>query len=324
MNVLITGGAGFVGRHITKKLCDIGYDVTVVDNLISESAQHPKSWMKHLKPTRPFKFFEQDTRLFFNNCDEKFDLVIHLAAIVGGRLTIEFSPLQVAEDLSLDAQMFNWATKTKPGKIVFFSSSAAYPIKYQTREFYQSLKEDLINFNDDMIGKPDLTYGWAKLTGEYLAKLAYDRCGLNTVCFRPFSGYGEDQHLNYPFPSILQRVLNSDGQSPITVWGSGDQVRDFIYIDDCVDGMLQIMDKIDDGSAVNLGSGIPTSFKDLIRSMNKVIHGNWDVEFNALMDKPEGVFYRSCDPSMMFEHGFKPTYTLEDGIIRCIELLKDR
>jgi len=67
------------------------------------------------------------------------------------------------------------------------------------------LKEDMISFEGD-IGMPDMTYGWAKLTNEYLAQLAYQKHGLKSVCYRPFSGYGEDQDDAYPFPSICRRV----------------------------------------------------------------------------------------------------------------------
>jgi len=317
MNVLITGGAGFVGRHFTKAMADMGYDVTIVDNLVSESAAHPTEWMPHLKPKRPINFIHKDAREFFYGPTDTFDIVVHLAAIVGGRLTIEYAPLQVAEDLSLDACMYNWAVKAKPKKIVFASSSAAYPIKFQTRENFQPLSEKLINFNDDMIGRPDLSYGWAKLTGEYLAKLAYERNGLNTVCFRPFSGYGEDQHTNYPFPSILRRVMAYNGQDPIDVWSTGEQVRDFIYIDDCVKGMLHIMDQVNNGDAVNLGSGIPVSFRDLIRTMGDILLQAEDIPINPMLDKPEGVFYRLSDPTIMESFGFKPETTLAAGIQRC-------
>jgi GDP-L-fucose synthase len=302
-------------------MTDTGYDITAVDNLISESALHPDAWPSHLQPNRKFEFIEEDARSYFTTCKEKFDIVIHLAAIVGGRLKIENAPLQVAEDLSLDAEMFNWVSKYSPEKLVFFSSSAAYPISVHSRENHVILREDVINLGGHEIGKPDLSYGWAKLTGEYLAKLAYERCGIKSVCFRPFSGFGEDQHTNYPFPSILKRCLAYDG-NPITVWSTGEQSRDFIYIDDCVDGMLHMMDQIEDGSAVNLSTGRPTSFLDLIRIMCKRIHGVDDVEFNRLLDKPEGVFYRVGDTQLQRSLGFKEKYSLEEAIDRSTELIE--
>ncbi len=94
----------------------------------------------------------------------------------------------------------------KPAKTLCFSSSAAYPIKYQREGDYVLLREDMIGFDDD-IGMPDMSYGWAKLTCEYLARLAYEKHGLKSVCYRPFSGYGEDQDDSYPFPSICKRAL---------------------------------------------------------------------------------------------------------------------
>lgn len=322
MNVLITGGCGFVGRHVTKKMSDMGYDITIVDNLVSESSLPPEKWMKHLKPTRKVKWINDDARKFFQTSKNKYDIVIHLAAIIGGRLKIENAPLQVAEDLSLDAEMFNWVSRYTPEKVVFFSSSAAYPINLQTRQNKTILTEEMINLDGYEIGKPDLSYGWAKLTGEYLAKLAYQRCGIKSVCFRPFSGFGEDQHNNYPFPSILNRCLNYNGE-PITVWSTGEQVRDFIYIDDCVDGMLKIMDHVEDGSAVNLSTGVPTSFLDLISKMCKIFHNVDNVKFNRLLDKPEGVFYRVGDTSLQRKFNFEPNFSLDDAIIRCGNFIKE-
>ena len=105
----------------------------------------------------------------------------------------------------------------------------------------------MISFESDL-GMPDMSYGWAKLTHEYLAQLAFQKHGIKSVTYRPFSGYGEDQDKAYPFPSICKRVLDNLGAKRLTVWGTGEQMRDFIHIDDCVNGVLATMDKIDDGS----------------------------------------------------------------------------
>jgi len=130
---------------------------------------------------------------------------------------------------------------------VYLSSSAAYPIKHQRHDHFELLTEDLISFESD-IGMPDLTYGWAKLTGEYLALLAYERHGIESAVYRPFSGYGEDQDDAYPFPSICKRAIECRNDSSMTVWGSGLQMRDFIHIDDCVAGILPTMDALNGDS----------------------------------------------------------------------------
>ena len=109
MKILITGHMGFVGKYFMEKYSS--HDILGID--IKEG---------------------NDCRDFFKSSNEYFDLVIHLAAIVGGRATIEGSPLSVATDLSIDSELCQWAIKNKPGRIVYFSSSAAYPIEYQ--QFY--------------------------------------------------------------------------------------------------------------------------------------------------------------------------------------------
>jgi len=94
--------------------------------------------------------------------------------------------------------MFNWAVNTKQKKIIYYSSSAAYPVKLQRKPY--KLKEFDINLND--VRNPDFTYGWTKLTGEILAQFARKQ-GIDVYVFRPFSGYGEDQDLTYPFQVLL-------------------------------------------------------------------------------------------------------------------------
>eukprot|EP01134_Creolimax_fragrantissima_P003380 CFRG3380T1 len=317
---LVTGGAGFVGRHLCHRLVNQGYEVTCVDNLMSESAHPPKTWPEHLSPYRTkkisalFHFVHQDCREYFKtpqSCIE-WDYVFHLAAVVGGRESIEKKPLAIAEDLAIDSTMFHWASSlvNKPGRIVFFSSSAAYPIQFQAADDNQRvLEEGMISF-DTNIGLADLTYGWAKLTGEYLSRLAHSSYGLNVVCYRPFSGYGEDQDPCYPFPGILQRIMREDGET-LSIWSNS--VRDFVYIEDCIDCVLQTMDSVNDGTALNIATGVATDFKTLAKMMLKQC-GKPDREVSVLTDKPKGVYYRVGDPTLASKNGFTFTTDLERGI----------
>ncbi|MFN7926783.1 MAG: NAD-dependent epimerase/dehydratase family protein [Blastocatellia bacterium] len=108
----------------------------------------------------------------------------------------------------------------------------------------------MIDFENDQLGMPDMTYGWSKLTGEFLARHAAAKYGLDVVIYRPFSGYGEDQDFSYPFPSVVRRV--GSGEAPIIVWGSGDQLRDFIYIEDAVEAVFASAHAMPTGTALNL------------------------------------------------------------------------
>jgi nucleoside-diphosphate-sugar epimerase len=309
MQILITGGSGFVGRHFVKKLDNGSNEITVVDNLITGGGGLPtQEWI--FPPSKNVNFIFEDCRKYFSQVRATFDLVIHLAAVVGGRLTIERNPLAVAEDLSIDADFWKWAVSSSPGRIITFSSSSAYPVSLQETAS-SKLKESDINFSSTL-GMPDLTYGWAKLTNEYLGLLASEKYGLKVATYRPFSGYGEDQSLDYPFPSICKRAVEQHGSEFFEVWGSGLQSRDFVHIDDIVDGVMETYMKIEDGSALNLCSGILTTFIDLAKLACSSVGYNPKVSGNVNL--PEGVFSRVGDPTRMESFGWCPTISLRDGV----------
>lgn len=282
MKILITGHKGFCGRHFVQALT--GHEIVGVD--LKEG---------------------NDCRDFFKTDNRVFDLVVHLAAIVGGREKIEQEPLAVATDLSIDAEMFNWAIRTGQKKIVYYSSSAAYPINLQNQPY--KLKETDIDLRE--IKNPDFTYGWAKLTGEMLAGFAR-RQGINVYVFRPFSGYGEDQDETYPFPALLKRI--KERQNPFEIWGDGEQVRDFIHIDDIVQATLKIID-LDIQEPVNLGMGIPTSFNQLAELMFQL--ANFYPKIKYLPEKPVGVAYRCGDNRKMLKF-YKPSITLRQVIAKAL------
>lgn len=321
--ILITGGAGFVGRRFCRRFLDAGHEVHCVDPIAPDTGGiDPDAGWPLFSPRdfERFRFFREDCRPWFRqHADDHYDYVLHLAAMVGGRAMIENKPLAVADDLSIDAEYWQWAERARPDKTLCFSSSAAYPVAYQREGDYRLLTEDMIKFDGD-IGMPDMTYGWAKLTCEYLARLAFEKHGLESVCYRPFSGYGEDQDDTYPFPSIVKRAIEKAGEPVLTVWGTGDQMRDFIHIEDCVDGVLSTMDRIDDGEALNLSTGIYTSFKDFAREAAAAV--GYHPEVIGLSAQPSGVFARAGDTARQKSLGFHPTIPFSQGIIRMVSHLQ--
>lgn len=276
MNILITGHKGFVGKYFWKKLDNVKNNLTGID--IKEGI---------------------DCRDFFKKSDTQFDLVIHLAAIVGGRETIEGKPLAVADNFSIDAEFFQWCLKTKPKKIVYFSSSAAYPTYYQVEGNERKLREDMADFSS----KPDMTYGWSKMIGEYLASFVD-----NVYIFRPFSGYGSDQDLNYPFPMYVKRAVEK--QNPFEVWGNGKQTRDFIHINDIVDAVLTSLNNPPNGP-INLGTGMSTSFLELAQMCMDTV--GYKGQIITKPEKPIGCMHRVSDNSKMLFF-YTPKISLEQGI----------
>ncbi len=283
MKILITGNRGFVGRHFSYALRD--HNITNVD-IVDGS----------------------DARDFFRRDDTYFDLVIHLAAVVGGRLTIEGSPLSLAVDLSIDAEMASWAMRNRPGHILYFSSSAAYPVELQTLELKRMLTENDINLRD--IRRPDMTYGWAKLTGEMLCEHLRQE-GLTVTVLRPFSGYGESQSLDYPFPSFMERAANKE--DPFIIWGSALTTRDWIHIEDIVEASL-LLASSRMSININLSTGRPTTFMELFYLVTTQMQYKPRIEVDE--GAPKGVAYRVGNPALLKSLGFVPKVSLEVGVSR--------
>lgn len=293
---LVTGSAGFVGRHMCRALDAAGYHVTGIDLVDGNNALDL------------FRLVADDRLAAWRP-----DLVVHAAAVVGGRTMIDGRPLELAAiDLELDAGLWRWAQVARPGRVVYLSSSAAYPVHLQRHAAGgRRLVEHDIDHRGAVLGMPDATYGLVKLVGERLALEAAGD-GLRCTVVRPFSGYGPDQALDYPFPSFIDRARRK--ADPFEVWGDGRQVRDFVHIDDVVVGILELVDLGVDGP-VNLGTGRATSFLDLADMVTEAA-GYWP-DISTRPEQPTGVDYRVADPSLMSTF-YEPRIDLEQGIAEAL------
>lgn len=289
MKALVTGDRGFVGRHMVTELKSRGWDVYGIDLRDGDDAVS--------------YFMDRDYV-------ERFDLVVHCAYLVGGRKRLNSETMDLSKNLILDASMFDWALRTEQGAVLYFSSSAAYPIVLQDNWDYYDLKEENINLNK-LPYQPDANYGWAKLMGERLAR-DYSLQGGRVHVVRPFSGYGKDQSLDYPFPSIIKRAKEGD----LTVWGPKGQTRDWIHISDVVDGALEVYAQ-DVREPINLCTGVGTEMGDLMAMAHGVANNRVWQPYKAavkyLVDKPTGVFYRVGDPTKM-KQIYEPKITIEEGV----------
>lgn len=325
---LVTGSAGFIGRHMARELESRGYNVETVDIAYREL----------VLPT-------DDAHWHFRHSTVVYDLVVHCAYHVGGRAAIDGTNLNFMKNVQLDSAMFEWAVRTKQKRVLYFSSSAVYPVAFQTQEYvtdphndawyndrnWRQLHEDQVDISlnnyvvidwDVYAGPaPDANYGFAKLVGERLAEDAR-RNGLRVSVVRPFSGYGEDQDLNYPFPSIVSRARQGD----LSVWGPPGQARDWIYVDDVVKGALAVVEA-GTKEPVNLCTGVATEMGELAESIAAEAHLFDCMKYPGinprrdkvtyLEDKPTGVFYRVGDPTRMLQY-YTPQVSLEDGILRAL------
>lgn len=287
MRVLLTGNRGFVGRHLHAAMDERGWDVTGIDLVDGVDA---------------LDFFRGETA--------RFDLAVHCAAIVGGRASIDGSPLGVATNMALDSWYMRWLVKARVPRAVYFSSSAAYPVYLQEKgPTTWRLQED--DIAREHLELPDATYGWAKLTGERLARYA-EAEGCRILVPRPFSGYGEDQDQAYPFPAFAARARRRE--DPFTIWGDGSSARDWVHIDDVVGAVLALLDA-DVTGPVNIGTGRATSFDELARLMTAAAGYKPELRYEATA--PQGVHTRVCDPSLL-QQWFEPKVSLEEGVRRAV------
>jgi nucleoside-diphosphate-sugar epimerase len=288
VKVLITGSMGFLGSHFVERLIRDGHDVDHIDI----EAPSPK-----------------DARLWFRYGGQRFDLVIHCAAVSPHRAAIDGDAVTVgAGNLALDAALFDWAARTRPGRVVYFSSSAAYPTYLQTGEFGE-LEESVLREHP---GEPDAIYGWVKLTGERLAD-AYRQAGGKVTVVRPFSGYGADQSADFPFGAFRDRALARE--DPFIIWGTGEQVRDWVHVSDVVGATLAAVEQGVDGP-LNVCTGVGTSLRELAEMF--CAQAGYRPAFQTRPDAPSGVAYRVGDPTRLREV-YEPRVSLAEGVKRALE-----
>lgn len=292
MRALVTGSAGFVGRHMIDELDRRRWDTAGIDIVDGFDALD-----------------------YFRTGTGRWDLVVHAAASAPHRAAIDGEHQHMARNLQLDAAMFEWAVRTGQGRVLYLSSSAAYPIAQQTGPGWGRLREDDIDLT--YAREPDAVYGWTKLTGERMAAEAR-KAGLPVTVVRPFSGYGEDQSENFPFRALIERARRRE--DPYVIWGSGDQVRDWMHIDDVVGAALavvqaQVVLEADPAEPVNLCTGIGWSMAELARIACGQV--GYQPRFEYLADKPAGVAYRVGDPSRL-NHHFQAKIGLAEGVARAL------
>lgn len=300
---LVTGSAGFVGRHMAAELERRGWAVIEVD--IDDRAGGEDA----------LDLFRQDYT--------RYSLVVHCAARAPHRAAIDGQPAVMSYNLQLDSAMFEWAVRTKQNRVLYLSSSAAYPVgpqaghvRYRMHELdldpMASISTELLQAIGSMGPLlPDAGYGWTKLTGERMATLAATT-GLAVHVVRPFSGYGEDQGTDWPFGAFVDRARRRE--SPFTIWGDGTQVRDWIHIDDVVNGALAVVDA-DERRPVNLCTGHGTSMLELAQMMCH--EAGYAPRFDLKRDAPTGVAYRVGDPTR-FHLLYQPKVTLQESVARTL------
>lgn len=294
--VFITGWAGFVGRHLTTYFNEMGWEVAGCD----------------LEDFYQTDMLEVMTNKFRADSFTRYDLVIHCAFNVGGRAEIDGVNTHVAKNLELDGRFFDWVVRTKQPRVIYYSSSAAYPVYLQKWRGASKLSEHHIDLLAPDL--PDAAYGWAKLTAETVLVPMARAHGVNVQVLRPFSGYGFDQHINYPFPAIMFRASAHENGKNFEVWGPERQARDWIHIDDVV-AASYIIGTEGDNETVNLCTGVKTEFGTLAQMFLDKFGKDGRITFNT--SQPTGVLVRVGNPAHML-NWYTPKISIDEGVSRAV------
>lgn len=312
--VLVTGGVGFIGSHLSRRLLDLGAKVVVFDNLSTGRKENLAGCLDF----KNFDFFQGDVnqreQIAHVFSHEKIDYVFHAAAVVGVK-RVEEDPLSVLRDVDGIRNILELAHAHNVKKVVFCSSSEAYgePMTLPERE------DGPINPN------PRDPYALVKLQGENLVRIYAEKMGLPGCSLRYFNVYGPRQESSaYGFVTgiFINQVLG--GETP-TIFGDGAQTRDFVYVDDNVEANIRAMisSNIGRGEVINVGSGRQTTILDLAERIIKLSSVNVQPQF--LPQRKIEIRYRAPDITKMRELlDFVPQVSLDEGLRRTFGWYKTR
>ena len=256
-NVLITGGAGFIGSNLADSLLQDGYNITVVDNFDPYYPYEIKyANIKHNLDNPHYKLYKADitdkeslNKIFAEN---KFDLVVHLAARAGVRPSIERPESYVNTNVLGTVHILELMKDYKIDKLVFASSSSVYG-NCKAEVFSETLK----------VTEPISQYAATKSAGEQFCYTYHKLYGLNVVCLRFFTVYGPRQRPDLAIHKFTNLIAQD---KPIPMFGDGTTKRDYTFIDDIISGIKGAIDYDDTGyEIINLGGGEPVNLSQMIK-----------------------------------------------------------
>lgn len=300
--ILVTGGAGFLGAH-------------VVRGLLKRGVPEKNIFIPRSKDFDLRKWSDCE-KVVLNQ-----DIVFDLAAVTGDILSRQKIPGQIFYDnLIMGVQLMEASRRAGVTKVITVGSAIEYP-----ENAPPPLKEDdlwsgpnsLINIPSGLPKKMLLVQGQA-----YRAQYGFDV--IHLILTNTFGPY-ERVESGYLMPSLIQRFVNAqkENQPFVEVWGTGEAIRDFLYVNDAVEGIILAAELYDEKYPVNLGTGIGTSIKDLVKLLCRLTNYQGEIRWDAT--KPNSQLYRALEVSRAWDRfGFKAKTSLEEGLRLTIEWHKNQ
>jgi nucleoside-diphosphate-sugar epimerase len=300
---LVTGGAGFIGSHLTEELVRRGHQVRVVDNLITGKRRN----LDHIMGV---EFLEGDLAdmTVCVNAAEGIDYVLHQAAIPSVPRSVKDPATSNRANIDGSLNILLAARDAGVKRLVYAGSSSAYG------------NTATLPKREDMPTNPMSPYALQKLVAEQYCQMFTRLYGFETVTIRYFNVFGPRQDPGSPYSGVISLFSTAllDGRQPI-IYGDGEQTRDFTFIANVVDGVLRACEAPDvAGEVINVATGGRISLNDLLRTMNTIV----GTDIHAIYKEPRAGDVKDSQADITKARtllGYTPTVELETGLRKTIE-----
>jgi UDP-glucose 4-epimerase len=306
--IVITGGAGFIGSHIAESLAKDGHEIVIVDNLDDYySIDLKKRNIDIVLKSGDATFIDADVtdlEKMQEIIDDTVDYVYHEAAQAGVRISVEnpFKPNDINVLGTLNVLKASMDADVK--KVINASSSSVYG------------KVEYLPFDEQHPTQPVSPYGVSKLAAEHYCRVFHEVYGLPTTSLRYFTVYGPRMRPDLAISIFTRKMLANE---PITVFGDGEQTRDFTYIDDVVEANKRLLNNSKtDGKVLNIGSGNRISVNDLIQNLQSITDSSSTFHYT---DKQKGDAENTlADVSLSGELiGYEPSIDIRMGLEKFVK-----
>lgn len=301
MNILITGGAGFIGGALAARLVKNGHNITIADNLITGRKENIPDHQNSKFVRCNVNNLEEIKSIFDNT---KFDYVFHYAALVGVERTLK-NPLLVLEDIQGFKNLLDLANDSNVKRVFFSSSSEVYgePVHLPQNEETTPLNSRL-------------PYAIAKNVGESYFKSYAQEFNLDYTIFRFFNTYGPNQSDDFVMSKFIQSALKNED---ITIYGNGNQTRTFCFIDDNIDATIAAMNSTTAiNNVFNIGHEVIVSINELAETIIKLTHSKSKIIYLPALEEGD-MTRRQPDITKMKTLLKRDLHSLEAGIIKVLE-----
>jgi UDP-glucose 4-epimerase len=306
--VLVTGGAGFIGSHIVRRLCGDGQKVRVADNLSTGKEER----LKALGPSIEFMRVDLADAAAADAVVKGMNYVVHQAAVPSVQRSVQDPVGTNRSNVTATLNLLESCRKRKVRRFVYAASSSAYG------------DTEVLPKREDMTPHPLSPYALQKLVGERYCKLYSDLFGLETVSLRYFNVFGPSQDPTSEYSAVIPKFATRLlAGKPLTVYGDGEQSRDFTYVDDVVEAnLLALKAPRAVGMVFNVGCNNRITLKQLIRLLEEILNVRAEVKY--LPARPGDVRHSLAGIELAREYlGYEPQVTVKEGLRRTVKWFQE-